>query len=212
MVGLRERKKQQTRLQISDIATGLFLERGFDAVTIAEIAEAAEVSVNTVYNYFPAKEDLFFDRESELMRRPSDIVREREPGQSAAEALLEQLRSDLDAHSWEVGMHEGFDRFVRCIRESPALLARLYGMERRIAEHLAEVLREEVAADADDPTPEAVATQLVGMNNAIHQVIWNGVYIGHTRAEVGRRARRDLDVHASLLSDTVLNYATRPEI
>ena len=61
--GRRERKKRETRTRISDIATGLFLARGFDAVTIAEIAEAADVSVNTVYNYFPAKEDLFFDRE-----------------------------------------------------------------------------------------------------------------------------------------------------
>ncbi len=60
--GLRERKKRQTRQHISDVATGLFLERGFDAVTIAEVAEAADVSVNTVYNYFPAKEDLFLDR------------------------------------------------------------------------------------------------------------------------------------------------------
>ncbi|BBJ40169.1 hypothetical protein SSPO_028870 [Streptomyces antimycoticus] len=40
------------------MATGLFLERGFDRVTVAEVAAAAEVSVNTVYNYFPAKEDL----------------------------------------------------------------------------------------------------------------------------------------------------------
>ncbi|MEV6184397.1 helix-turn-helix domain-containing protein, partial [Streptomyces sp. NPDC052015] len=50
--GLRERKKRQARQHISDVATGLFLERGFDEVTIAEIAEAADVSVNTVYNYF----------------------------------------------------------------------------------------------------------------------------------------------------------------
>ena len=52
--GLRERKKRQTRQHISDMATGLFLERGFDAVTIAEIAGAADVSVNTVYNYAAA--------------------------------------------------------------------------------------------------------------------------------------------------------------
>ena len=54
--GLRERKKRQTRQYISDVATGLFMERGFDAVTVAEVADAADVSVNTVYNYFSTKE------------------------------------------------------------------------------------------------------------------------------------------------------------
>ena len=56
--GLRERKKRQTRQRISDVAIGLFVAHGFDNVTIAEIAAAAEVSVNTVYNYFHVKEDL----------------------------------------------------------------------------------------------------------------------------------------------------------
>src|SRR3954447_18223229 len=63
MNGLRERKKAATRQAISDVATGLFEARGFEAVTVAEIARAADVSAKTVFNYFPAKEDLFFDAE-----------------------------------------------------------------------------------------------------------------------------------------------------
>lgn len=78
--GLRERKKRQTRQYISDVATGLFLERGFEAVTVAEIAEAANVSVNTVYNYFPAKEDLFFDRSAGVADRLARWVRGRDVG------------------------------------------------------------------------------------------------------------------------------------
>lgn len=62
MAGLRERKKWETRRRISDVATGLFFARGFDNVTIAEVAEAAGVSRMTVFNYFPRKEDLFLDR------------------------------------------------------------------------------------------------------------------------------------------------------
>lgn len=78
--GLRERKKRRTRQYISDVATGLFLERGFDEVTVAEVAEAAEVSVNTVYNYFPAKEDLFLDRSKGVVDRLARYVRGRDPG------------------------------------------------------------------------------------------------------------------------------------
>src|SRR4051794_24040779 len=63
MNGLRERKKAATRQAISDVATRLFEARGFEAVTVAEIAAAANVSAKTVFNYFPAKEDLFFDAE-----------------------------------------------------------------------------------------------------------------------------------------------------
>ncbi len=78
--GLRERKKRETRQRISDIATGLFLEHGFVTVTIAEVAEAADVSVNTVYNYFPAKEDLFFDRSVGVVEQLSRWVRGRAKG------------------------------------------------------------------------------------------------------------------------------------
>src|ERR1700761_7333903 len=69
--GLRERKKRETRQHISDVATRLFIARGFEEVTVDEVAVAAGVSKMTVFNYFPRKEDLFFDRSDdaqELLR------------------------------------------------------------------------------------------------------------------------------------------------
>ncbi len=118
--GLRERKKRQTRQYISDVATGLFLERGFDAVTVAEIAEAANVSVNTVYNYFPAKET-----SSSTARRawPTQLarwVRGRDAGESAARAVLRELRAEVEAVSPRLGLMEGYDRFMRVIQEGAA--------------------------------------------------------------------------------------------
>ena len=95
-LGLRERKKQQTRQLIADTARRLFAERGFDAVTVAEIARAAEVAEKTVFNYFPTKEDLFYRRlegfEDELL----DAIRQREPGESVLAALDGSYSSRAD--------------------------------------------------------------------------------------------------------------------
>lgn len=79
-MGLRERKKRQTRSLISDVASGLFVQRGFDNVTVAEVAEAAGVSAKTVFNYFPRKEDLFLDRYPEAVELVTRAVRERAEG------------------------------------------------------------------------------------------------------------------------------------
>ncbi|HZG03493.1 MAG TPA: TetR family transcriptional regulator [Streptomyces sp.] len=210
MAGLRERKKQQTRRHIADVATGLFLERGFDAVTVSEIAEAAEVSVNTVYNYFPAKEDLFFDREEEVVQRPSRVVRERAPGESAAEALLRTLRRDVTERSADIGMNEGYGRFLRVLRQSPALLARVPRMDRATVDALAATLAEETGAAPDDPVPELVAAQLVILQSVVHRIVGQAALTGGAPEEVARQALRKLDAAEALLSETVLNYARRP--
>src|SRR4051812_38531951 len=85
--GLRERKKQRTREAISDVATGMFFKRGFDAVTLAEVAEAAEVSVGTILNYFSTKEDLFFDRQEEVVQHWARVVRNRRAGDGVLKAI-----------------------------------------------------------------------------------------------------------------------------
>lgn len=210
MAGLRERKKRQTRQLISDVATGLFLDRGFDEVTIAEIAEAAEVSVNTVYNYFPAKEELFFDREDEMVDRYPRFVRERAPGQSAAHAILERMRVEVEERSPALGLAEGFDRFLFVIRGSTALMARLSLMEYRITATLADTLREETAAESDDPRPELIAEQLIGVHNAVVGGAGRWALTGLGPDELVDRLLVRLDVYESLLSDSVLNYAIRP--
>ncbi|RNG28874.1 TetR/AcrR family transcriptional regulator [Streptomyces botrytidirepellens] len=207
--GLRERKKRQTRQHISDVATGLFMERGFEAVTIAEIAEAAEVSVNTVYNYFPTKEDLFVDREEEVVDRPSRLVRERAAGQSAARAIVEQLRRDIRERHAYVGLTEGYDRFRQVMTESPSLMARLFTIQGKAVNQLGVTLREETAAAPEDPTPEFVAHQLVGLQNAVQRCIMRGLAEGGGVDEVAEDALRKVDVMESLLSDTVLNYAAK---
>ena len=93
MSGLRERKKQQTREAIAETARALFVERGFEAVRVAEVAEAADVSQKTVFNYFPTKEDLVFWRLEAFEEEILGAVRERADGRVRARRLP-ALRAD----------------------------------------------------------------------------------------------------------------------
>src|SRR5437773_925919 len=90
--GLRERKKQQTHQAIAEAAQQLFAERGFDAVTVAEVARAADVSEGTVFNYFPTKEDLFYSGMQVFEAELVEAVRNRGAGESVLQAVRSFLR------------------------------------------------------------------------------------------------------------------------
>src|SRR5215211_2800343 len=91
--GLRERKKQQTRELIAETARRLFAERGFERVTVAEIARAADVSDQTVFNYFPTKEELVYWRLGSFEEELLSAIREREPGESVLAAFGRFVRA-----------------------------------------------------------------------------------------------------------------------
>ncbi|MFJ3087148.1 TetR/AcrR family transcriptional regulator [Streptomyces sp. NPDC086838] len=207
--GLRERKKRQTRQHLSDVATGLFLERGFDAVTIAEIAHAADVSVNTVYNYFPAKEDLFLDRGQGIVERLSRYVRGRDTGESAADAVLRELRIQVESVSPTVGLMEGYDRFMRVIEGADSLKARLWHIQQEAAQHLEATLLEESGAGPGDRVPVLVAGQLSWVHSTLMAHIGREMVSGRKPAEVSRDALALLDDIEDLLGEKVLNYARR---
>lgn len=205
--GLRERKKRQTRQYISDVATGFFLERGFDAVTIAEIARAADVSVNTVYNYFPAKEDLFLDRSRGVVDRLSRYVRGRDKGESAADAVLRELRIQVEGVSPTVGLMEGYERFMRVIEGADSLKARLWHIQQEALQHLEATLQEECGTE--DRTASLVAGQLSWVHGTLMAYVGGEMMAGRTPAEVSRDALVLLDDIEGLLGETVLNYARR---
>ncbi|WP_431042152.1 TetR/AcrR family transcriptional regulator [Streptomyces sp. P1-3] len=206
--GLRERKKRQTRQHISDIATGLFLERGFEAVTIAEIAEAAEVSVNTVYNYFPAKEDLFFDRQEEKVQHLSRVIEAREVGESAARAVLRDLRGSLEEGTSD-GLRPEFRRFMRVIRESAALTARVTVIHELICHEVDATLRRETGAGPDDPLPRLVASQLSWVASVVHSSVIRLIAAGRDPEDVAREVLGRLDLVEAMLGELTLNYAVK---
>ncbi|MEV0439355.1 TetR/AcrR family transcriptional regulator [Streptomyces spectabilis] len=206
--GLRERKKRQTKQRISDIATGLFLERGFAAVTVADVAEAADVSVNTVYNYFPAKEDLFLDRGADMADRLSRWVRGRRAGESAADAVLRELRALVEGVSPTVGLFAGYADFMRVITDSPALRSRLWAFQQESLRDLETTLRAE-AGPGGGHLPDLVAGQLDWLHAGV--LAWIGAQMvqGRDPREVSREALVLIDEMEEVLGERVLNYAVR---
>jgi AcrR family transcriptional regulator len=166
-LSLRERKKRETRQRIADVAMGLFMLRGFEKVTVAEVAEAADVSVNTVFNYFHTKEELFFDREDIAVESMGRVVAARPEGVSAVEAVRRDFRAALEKRDWRYGIASGAPDFFRMVNESPALVSRLRHIGELRERYLAGVLADETGADPDDPTPRLVAAQLVALVRAV---------------------------------------------
>ncbi len=150
--GLRERKKEATRQAISDVATELFLARGFDNVSVAEVADAAEVSRMTVFNYFPRKEDLFFDREEESRQLLRAAFAERPATEAPIATLRKLVHSLADRVHPFAKFTDGTAKFWRTVAESPALSARAREMRDDLIDDLATLLAAAVKrplADAD---------------------------------------------------------------
>ena len=119
-IGRRERKKAATRKNISDVATTLFLERGFDNVSIREVADAADVSPTTVFAHFSQKEALVFDEDDEQRDRLVAAVRNRPAGVTINRALHDFYAEEIDVNFEEHG-DQVARRFMNFLNETPAL-------------------------------------------------------------------------------------------
>src|ERR1700743_3415536 len=131
----RSRKRLATRQGISDAATRLFIERGFDHVTVDEIAEAADVGRMTVFNHFPRKEDMFFDRDEEVRDLIREAVRQRGPRVTPIEALRLLAHRLAEEQSPLLEFSARSQRFIKTIEGSETLKARA----RAIRDELAQV-------------------------------------------------------------------------
>src|SRR5262249_31150752 len=167
-LGLRERKKQRTRQLIADTARGLFSERGFEQVSIAEIAREADVSEQTVFNYFPTKEELVYSGLETFEAQLLAAVRERPAGHTVLDAFSEFV---LEPRGLLAAEDEGAARNLMAVSQmianSPALLAREQQILARYTDALARLLAEELGARPGDLRPYVVANALIGIHRAL---------------------------------------------
>jgi len=212
-LGLRERKKLRTRLLIAETARRLFAERGFEAVSVAEVARESEVSEATVFNYFPTKEDLVYhgmeDFEGELL----DAIRQRPAGMSVLDAFgrfVVEPRGFLA--SQDEAAQQALLGIVRMIATSPALLARERQILARYTESVAALLAEETGAGPDDLVPHVVAGTLVGLHAALISSVRRRLLDGTPDVRrLARDVRREGDDAIRLLSGGLGDYAVRPQ-
>jgi AcrR family transcriptional regulator len=204
--GLRERKKQQTRDQIARVAMKLFLKRGFDAVTVAEVAEAADVSEKTVFNYFPAKEDLVFPDGGARFAALSDRIRERAPGTS----LVQPFRAATHEYLDEVakGDVDELTARPRLVLQSEALQARLFVWWEQEAALLGSVVAEAAGDKEGRIVPAVVARTLAWTHRTAFRAAFLRLLDGEDQKRVARDLRKQADEAYDLLERGLRDYGT----
>jgi AcrR family transcriptional regulator len=157
----RSRKRLATRQSISDAATLLFMERGFDQVTVDEIAEAADVGRMTVFNHFPRKEDMFFDRDEEAREDLRQAMRQRDPGVTPVETLRQLAHRLVSDQRPYLRFFAGSRVFVETIEASEALKARARAIRDEFAQFVTVLLAESVGREPNDPDAHLAAGLLL---------------------------------------------------
>jgi AcrR family transcriptional regulator len=204
--GLRERKKQETRRTISDIATAMFAQRGFDAVTISQVAEAAGVSKMTVTNYFPRKEDLVFDRAEGIISGLADAITARRPGESMLAAVRRSYAEAAERADVTLGLVG--PEFARMIGSSPVLASR--GLEILAAREQA--LGDAIAAETgrEDVLQRVVAAQLASVHRVLFAEGSARSLAGEARPDILAALAAAAERAFDLLEPALGSYGIRP--
>ena len=212
-MGLRELKKEQTRQLIAETAWRLFADRGFDRVTVAEVAREAQVAEATVFNYFRTKEDLLYSRMEAFGARMVDAISERDAGEPVLAALRRfLLEPEGLLPQLEAGDPQALERLRtvnRLIAASPALQAREQRAFARNTDALAVLLAAETGAADDDVRPKVVANALIGVQRTMLDYVRRRVLADDRPDRLAADVRR-LTQHAlALLEHGLGDYAAK---
>ncbi|MEV0225784.1 TetR/AcrR family transcriptional regulator [Streptomyces sp. NPDC050704] len=201
-MGLRERKKMRMYQEVSDVAVSLFLEKGFEEVSVAEVAAAAEISKPTLFRYFPTKEDLVLHRFADHEAEAARVVGGRPAGQSVVEALRRHFLAGIERCDPVTGLNDRPDvlAFHRLLYGTPSLVARLYGYLERSEAALAEALGGDLEA-------RLAAGQIVAVQRILALENWRRIAEGERVAEVRRDAVAAAERAFARLGDGLPRYA-----
>ena len=205
--GLRARKKRAARQSIAATARRLFAERGYDAVTVADVAAAADVSQKTVFNYFPTKEDLAFAGREEGIAQFVAAIRERPPDTPVLEVFRTITHSVLDV--FVAGEAEDLVTVARIIRGAPALQERLTVGWEAGAAAITAAIAETTGADGDDLLPAIVARTLWFTHRSVFLAALQGLLAEEDGAQLAARLRVTADRAYDRLAGGLGDYGTR---
>ncbi|WP_229695708.1 TetR/AcrR family transcriptional regulator [Streptomyces lacrimifluminis] len=203
-MGLRERKKLRTYREISDAAIALFLEKGFDGVSVEQVAAAAEVSKPTLFRYFPTKEDLALHRFADHEDEHSRVVTGRPRGVSPLDALHGHFLDALQGRDPVTGLSDDPQvlAFHSLLYGTPRLVARLYAYMMRSEEALSEALGGERQVEA-----RLAASQIVAVQRILAQENWRRMEAGEKADDVYPIAIAVADRAFAQLRDGLVAYA-----
>ncbi len=205
MTGRRERRKEESRRAISAVATRLFEERGFEQVTIVEIADAADVARKTVTNYFPRKEDLVFDRAQDTINSLAVAAAMRQPGVSILAAVRADCERRIVSNDPTIGVPTR--ELAELVWNSHVLMARFREIEELSERALGDALA--VEFDADTPEQRLVAGLLAAVPRTLFAEGTRQVLAGRPRAEVFTRLAALTDWGFRQLEPALGDYGRR---
>ena len=206
--GLRERKKRETREAIGRTAMKLFAQRGFDAVTVADVADAAGVSEKTVFNYFPAKEDLVLHRGAERLEALMAAIRGRSAGASLVEPFRDVTMQFLDHVA--SGSVDAIVAVQRLVAGSRSLRDRLFLAWEEEAALLTPVIADDAGAAADDLVAAVVARTLAWTHRLVFRSALRRLLAGEHPPTVAADLRVEADRAYDLLDAGLVGYGADP--
>ena len=206
--GLRERKKREVRLRIAAAARALFFERGFDAVTVAEVARRADVSEATVFNYFPTKEDIFLAGLEAFERRLIDAVQQRGRGESPIVAFRHAMLESVE-HLAEGDVIEMVRRSAQVIADSRTLQRRELEVVADHARELAAVLTRESGISKDDAEARVASEALFAVHKVTLDRVRGAALAGRSGAEAAATARSAAERGFARLERGLEDFAVR---